>query len=260
MVYGLSGRRGIYEVQEMIKILGSNITDVHEKLALAKQILASLPETHPIKQGGINIKDSSDSELYDLFCHFKDKAYSVYDVYQEFKIGAGFKHIKFLMTQNDTLSYSTKETLELSRRIGQLKDELEKTRLYELFFCNQDKHIFYAYKGDNLPMLEFDDEKICVINPEVKRFIESSNKMQNLEKIQLSFGNLSFTNFTFPRSTTKYLLSVIDNRRTVKEILNQANEESGYSHALLKKDLNIIMKQLFDANLGGMTNFPLSNA
>ena len=103
MVYGLYGRRGVYEMQEAMRILkasavaraaaaarargdnsavGAGVEG--EEIAppqLLRQLLANLPPTHPLHNLYVYREKVqrhwNDVELYDLFLHSTDQAYTV---------------------------------------------------------------------------------------------------------------------------------------------------------------------------------------
>ena len=93
MVYGLPGRSHIYSMQETLRRLTSGIEDREQKLAVARDILAALPQSNVFRQreGWDNIRQAylnDDTNLWDTLLHDQDRAYTASDV-REFLASAG---------------------------------------------------------------------------------------------------------------------------------------------------------------------------
>ena len=85
MVYGLPGRSHIYSMQETLRRLTSGIEDREQKLAVARDILAALPQSNVFRQreGWDNIRQAylnDDTNLWDTLLHEQDRAYTASDV------------------------------------------------------------------------------------------------------------------------------------------------------------------------------------
>ncbi len=80
MLYAKYGRTGIYQMQEMLRLMNRFETTATARIENARRALRSLPETNWFKKGGeffIEDDQSSDADIYDLLLHSTDQAYSV---------------------------------------------------------------------------------------------------------------------------------------------------------------------------------------
>lgn len=86
MVYGQHARTGIYQMQEMLRMVNANHTDIEMMLQNTKLMYDSLPATNIFKKMeshfGFPSNRNNDPELYDLFLHSQDRAYTVEQIYQ----------------------------------------------------------------------------------------------------------------------------------------------------------------------------------
>lgn len=80
MVYAPLGRSGVYPLQDAFGALLSDDTPA-EKVRLAREMLASLPGSHPFKLNP-HLRDHGDSDagFHDLLLHARDRAYPIGDL------------------------------------------------------------------------------------------------------------------------------------------------------------------------------------
>lgn len=80
MVYGTLGRTGVYPMQRALRLLDDGLTPA-QQVALAKQLMASLPKTNQFyRNAQLADHKASDAELYDLLLHSQDTPFSHADV------------------------------------------------------------------------------------------------------------------------------------------------------------------------------------
>lgn len=85
MVYGRPGRAHIYAMQDLLRRLTAGIEDRERKLAVAREVLAGLPQTNEFRQreGWDNIRQAylkDDTNLWDTLLHEQDRAYTASEV------------------------------------------------------------------------------------------------------------------------------------------------------------------------------------
>lgn len=92
MVYGKYGRAGVYQMQELMRLVNADCENQAEALANAKQMLASLPPSNWFVRGGDLYNDhrNGDAGIYDLLLHSTDRAYTVNELYAWLQDGHGF--------------------------------------------------------------------------------------------------------------------------------------------------------------------------
>jgi SAM-dependent methyltransferase len=83
MVYGRHGRTGVYQMQDLMKLIDAPGTSRTDRIDHTKQILGALPKSNWFKRGEDLYSDHQrgDAGLYDLFLHSHDKSYSVGELY-----------------------------------------------------------------------------------------------------------------------------------------------------------------------------------
>ncbi|MFN4090920.1 MAG: class I SAM-dependent methyltransferase, partial [Alphaproteobacteria bacterium] len=97
MVYGAVGRQGVYETQDLLRLLAPVDRPPEERLAVAKRLLPGLPVTSPLRRNPF-VRDhvgGGDAGLYDLLLHPRDRAYRVPDV-SALCAGAGLDLLAFI--------------------------------------------------------------------------------------------------------------------------------------------------------------------
>lgn len=82
MLYGQVGRTSVYQIQEMMRILNRDIEDVDEKIRNTNLLLQALPKTNlHVLNGRWKPDEASPIEIYDLFLHSNDRAYTIEELY-----------------------------------------------------------------------------------------------------------------------------------------------------------------------------------
>ena len=95
MLYGAYGRRGVYELQELLRRLGGE-QPLAEQVQLARRLLAQLPASNWLRRNPfLGDHKKTDAELVDLLLHARDRAYRVPEVL-ELVGGAGLRCVTFL--------------------------------------------------------------------------------------------------------------------------------------------------------------------
>jgi SAM-dependent methyltransferase len=95
MVYGTLGRTGVYPLQSALRRLAGGLPDP-ERLALAKRLVGSLPETNWFRRNPFLADHrASDAGLYDLLLHSRDRAYTVPELC-ELVEGQGLTIVSFI--------------------------------------------------------------------------------------------------------------------------------------------------------------------
>ena len=84
MVYAELGRTGIYQIQELMRILCKNTPNRQEKVDICKEVLSQLPasnwfdlEQKKFKTFHMDLNQFGDIGIYDLLLHPQDRAYTV---------------------------------------------------------------------------------------------------------------------------------------------------------------------------------------
>ena len=104
MVYGQVGRTTIYQMQELMRIVNRNVDDMDEKIKNTNLFLRHLPSSNLHRLGGRwGANESNPVEIYDLFLHSQDRAYTVEQLY-DWVEGCGMHITAFSSGQHSFLA------------------------------------------------------------------------------------------------------------------------------------------------------------
>jgi SAM-dependent methyltransferase len=83
MVYATTGRTGVYQMQELMRMVNASEADAQRKIANTRDLLASLPATNWFKRSEELHHDhkAGDAGIYDLLLHSQDRSYSVAELF-----------------------------------------------------------------------------------------------------------------------------------------------------------------------------------
>lgn len=85
MVYGKYGRTTIYQIQDLMRLINKDVSAIEDKLSNTKEALGILSTVNwwymHDHQRWKGIAINGDTEIYDLFLHSQDRAYSVPELY-----------------------------------------------------------------------------------------------------------------------------------------------------------------------------------
>jgi len=243
MMYGTIGRMGIYEIQRALKMILKDSEKPMEKTVVAQKVLKQLPENN-ILQGNKNIgwRNRDDNEIYDMFCHVKDRSFTVPEILKladevEMKV----ETFIYPALYNPEFYFSDEEVLS---RMDKLSKE-DKWIIAELLAGNMNKHIFYlTKKGNKIEKLSFDDENNVVIADQfLKNIFKDVRPGKIIGSMNLWFGNVRNITVKIP-DLSSYIVDAIDNKRTVKEVFEYIKRNTG--HDVDEKELRAEFKELCD--------------
>lgn len=158
MVYGKYGRTAIYMIQELMRRINSGESNMGEKVNNCHKVLESLPVTHWFsheKKQSPNWEYNEPIELYDLFLHSQDRAYSIPELY-EFVEAEGLHIMHMLRYGNDARgnniydpgSYiNDKDLLKNIKTFSTQKQQA----IAELLYGGIGTHTFYASRTSKPP-------------------------------------------------------------------------------------------------------------
>ena len=92
MVYAQYGRTGVYQLQELFKMINKDEKDMKKEVEDAGQILDCLPNTNWFKMAeelqDTDVNQFKEAGIYDLFLHKQDVAFTIEHLYDWFhKVG-----------------------------------------------------------------------------------------------------------------------------------------------------------------------------
>lgn len=149
MVYGTYGRRGVYDVQTILRAIAAEGSD-SRRVSLARKLIQQLPVTNWLRRNP-QITDHLRGDaagLFDLLLHARDRSYSVPELL-EWLAGARLR----LHTWAEPARYEPATYLadaELKTAFARLPDA-ERWTQAELLAGGPGQHAFYATRSDHRP-------------------------------------------------------------------------------------------------------------
>lgn len=249
MVYATYGRTAVYQIQALMRFVNSNESDANAKVENCKTIINSLPEKHWYKMFARMYPDdniSSDIELYDLFLHSQDRAYTIPELYEYIENeGLNILHL-FAYGQDegnglyDPASYIHDEhILDNIRKLSKVRQQA----IAELMNGGILMHTFYAARDtdreasindlDNIPFLN-----IFLALESYKSIYEAVKDASGMVGIQLGDKAIYFNKTTHAEGIFKYL----DGNITLRDIFSKIIASPKYKKS---KPTNISLRNEF---------------
>ncbi len=239
MVYGKYGRTAIYQIQELMRLVNGDETDMRNKVQNTSKILEYLPSTNWFRSSSDSTTDHKkygDVGIYDLFLHAVDQSFTIPELYQWIE-SAGLELIEFIDNRNllDPTAYVRDEKLLASIKSKPLAVQQAIAELMGGFFK---KHVFYCGRSsrcvaqlgqpDMVPFLQTGKTHLEAFE-ELKRGNESSTVFRT------AIGSLTISVNPQYASIFKHL----DGIKTVDEIIDAVCRETS--------ETVVTYEQVFDA-------------
>jgi SAM-dependent methyltransferase len=148
MVYAKYGRTGIYQIQELMRLVNHDELDDKVKVNNTKVILDELPDSNWFSMGRHLTSDHTrygDIGIYDLFLHSQDRAYTVPELY-EWLDSQSLKLHTFARDKTKYLPEAYISNPDLLEKIKRYSKQ-DQQAIAELMCGNIMKHAFYCSKG-----------------------------------------------------------------------------------------------------------------
>jgi SAM-dependent methyltransferase len=228
MVYGQVGRTTIYQIQELMRIVNRNIDDMDEKIKNTNLFLRYLPSSNLHRLGGRwGANESNPVEIYDLFLHSQDRAYTIGQLY-DWVEGCGMSITAFSPGQHSFLSpelYPQTLSRKIRERIKGMS--VREQRVFsELFYGHINKFEFHItpQSQSHLGIDWLDLDLIPCFSLLAKQQnmparLAGSEESASLFHIPNHLDKLSMTIVTSPFAKSVY--QRIDDIATVGEILQK---------------------------------------
>ncbi|MEA0970524.1 Class I SAM-dependent methyltransferase [Candidatus Megaera venefica] len=153
MVYAQYGRTGVYQMQDMLRMVNEGITSRQEEVKNGWAVVNALPNTNWYKRGGAELSGDlgpyGDVGMYDMFLHKQDRAYTVPQLY-EFVEKAGLNFVEYnsaysrVMLKPETY-FQDPEFLKKIKAMDKWKQQA----VCEIMCGSIVKHSFYVSKKKN---------------------------------------------------------------------------------------------------------------
>lgn len=233
MVYAQYGRTAIYQIQELMRYINKDEQDFQLCISNTRHVLANLPDGNWYKRDESRwretLKDFGDIEIFDLFLHSQDRAYTVPEVYQ-LALENGLNFISFTGFTGHKLNYEFSRYIKdpgIFDRISHMSP-IEQQAIAELLNGCIKTHSFYLSKPKNTLA---DTHNLDLVPYYAFEFAPCEKLYSDLVKapnrpISISFGG-GVESLVIPQlEYTRFIFRYIDGEHSVREILARALDDA----------------------------------
>jgi SAM-dependent methyltransferase len=145
MLYGEAGRSGVYEAQEILRLIAADGPPA-TRIAGARKLVAELPSNHWLKVNPALSPTNDDAALFDLLLHARDRPYSVPEIAALLDTSS-LRLVSFIEPDSYDPDFYLKDPT-LARRLADLAP-IERAAIAELIAGNLPRHVFYCTHAAN---------------------------------------------------------------------------------------------------------------
>lgn len=240
MVYGELGRIGIYHMQSMLRLLNGADSNAgaDDKIAQARQLLEVLPPSSWFKRGEDLYADSrkADADVYDMFLHSQDRAYTVEQIFAWLADEHGF-HISLSDIHRGRMPYLPAMTLPAGAALLRARLPAMSARqqyaMSELIIGDLLRHTFYLTHSAAAiaPYGEAAMVPFFFHEPLTGPMLEPVFTAKNKGPITLHHAFLGLTTQVDAGTYSAKILRHIDGVRTFQQIFDLVRQELAWRHA-----------------------------
>lgn len=243
MLYGEYGRRGVYELQALLRDLAPE-ESLTERVAVTRRLLAALPSTNWLRRNPfLGDHKLSDAELVDLLLHPQDRAYRVPEILALLE-GAGLSLVSFI----EPLRYAPESYLSdaaLLKRFAALATA-QRWAAAEALAGSMKTHVFYATRSRAPTLAESHETMVPVLTK--NSGAELARAVAGKLLLRVEVGGLTLQK-ALPRLAPA-LLQRIDGQRTLGAILADLKaSNASLTDAALKAEWDALYGVLSGFNL-----------
>lgn len=242
MVYAALGRTGVYPMQRALRLLDDGLAP-QQQVALAKQLMASLPKTNWFFRNALLADHrASDAELYDLLLHSQDTPFS-HDEVLSWLDRAGLalvSHALPALYRPDTYLSDPR----LSRRAATLSDA-DRAALAEDLSGAIKNHIVYAARAGEAAsrIADLDDRRMVP----VLRAVDRERLAKELGKgrpMSVTLEDQSITQIMPPLAAA--IVARCDGRTSIAAIYDQLSElrDGSLDWAEFKRQFDLVFRAM----------------
>ncbi|MEQ8790174.1 MAG: class I SAM-dependent methyltransferase [Pirellulaceae bacterium] len=225
MVYGQYARTGVYQMQELMRLITDGKDDPREMIDLTRRTIRSLPDTNWYRRGeklfGVE-SGNTDAEIYDLLLHSQDRAYNILQLYQ-FLDTVGLKFVEFApefrLCFEPSLVFPDPE---IRRQVEALPLPLMH-HACELMWGAVKKHIFWTSPSSDTFCNPRDDESVPEFGFQATAFKVPQairDCKESVWKMEVTFTmGLTLNLGVELNQVTRPFFALVDGRRTMGEII-----------------------------------------
>ncbi len=256
-VYGAVGRTAIYHMQNLLKRVLKNVSDLDEKIALTRTIISQLPPTNWVSQDAKwpyrDWARQGDAGLVDLLLHPQDRAYTVEQIY-DWAARCRLNVAEFCVPYSHQDILYNPRTHVSEAVVTSYFDALPQARqqkIAELLCGTMDKHQFYVTRENNTAELSVHDHSLipswsmlCALhNAEREDMMSAINAAAGKKSVTIPLTSMGKIKLS-PLSATADLIAAIDNTRSVGDIIGQvATRHPTLSHEAIAAQFHTLFEE-----------------
>ena len=234
LLYARAGRTAVYLMQELMRTINHNVSDLAAKVANTRKMLAALPETHYLTPNihRLTSDELTDTEIVDMFLHVQDRSFVVTEVH-ELLAEAGLNLAEF--TVGNRPLYDPRHAIsdpDLLAEVLKLPKPAQQAAA-ELYWTTVTKHVFWASTDANSTADPAYPENVPQWTPFARRNgARESILAETSGAWTLGIHRPDGIHFKYELSLdglTRRLLELIDDRRTIGEIVRASTSDDRVS-------------------------------
>ncbi len=227
MVYAQYGRTGVYQMQSLLRMINGDAPDTKAKIANAKEVLESAPETNWFIRGEdlfVDHKIWGDAGIYDLLLHSHDRAYTVGELYDWFSNQHGL-HLELTYPGRGRSSYLPEMVVAPTQphflaSVAALPQRSQH-EIAELLSGCVIMHTFFAtHSADARAPYGDLDYVPCFFNGPNGPRLSSVIRQNNSQPFMLADSNTGIAGYLNPGKFGEYIVNYIDGQRDFREIFS----------------------------------------
>ncbi|WP_121543108.1 class I SAM-dependent methyltransferase [Candidatus Rickettsia colombianensi] len=262
MVYAKYGRTGVYQIQDLMKMINKDTKSRVEEVMNGKLILDNLPATNWYKRGWELFSDYQnfgDVGVYDMFLHKQDRAYSVPELY-EFVEKADLNFVDYLDPLEKILLRPENyiKDFSLLQKVKKM-DKVTREAISEILTGNIIKHSFYVSNQKD-SVASFDDldnipyfHNIANFAKQIYEHLESNpSAVNNVINFTINNGVLNNVNISISIfRSTKYIFKYMVEEKSLREIFDAVRSELNQeiSNEVLLNEVKNVFIPLLNTNV-----------
>jgi len=224
MVYATYGRTGIYQIQQLMRLINTGEESMPRAIENTKAALHSLPASNwfQLTENRFQGWKQSDIELYDLFLHCQDRSFTVLEIYDWIE-SCGLHLVDFCTAK---LLYRPEYAFQNSTlldRIRQLPLRRQQA-IAELAFGYINQHCFFAARRPDTIARPDDPENVPFFAEDIdgKALAEAFRERAAGAPVKL---NIRYATITVKNgSVTKDLLERLDGQTCIGDVVEEVRK------------------------------------
>ncbi len=251
MVYAQHGRTGIYQMQELMRLINAGEQNIQQQIRNTRAVLESLPATNWFKRGedlAVDHREFGDVGVFDLFLHSQDRAYTVPELHR-WLASCGMQFTAFAF---EGLRYQPNQYLSDPKLLSKISalGEVEQQAIAELLSGAITKHAFYCAAEEKSAPCIADEDMVPFLWGTHVSHREAHEQLAQAPGAPIEFISLYLTIEYQPAEYTALVFKHLDGNNSIAEIVTRVAEESNSTDtAAIRKEIRHLYSVLNELNL-----------